>query len=828
MLLSVFGDVCLKELKINELTKEYDVTFDGINDITEHSDYSIFNLECALGDESSYSPISKTGPNLICNKSIIRMLKKCNFDVANLANNHFGDYGEKCIMDSIRILETEKMLYVGAGKNLMSAYEPLRIESKDVKISIFSVCENEFGVAEDSSPGVAGYNVKLLSGYIRKEREEGKQVIVIFHGGMEHCPIPTPYVVERYQYLIDIGATLVIGMHPHCTQGFERYKTGVIFYSLGNFVFPKDVRQDVFDPWNNSIGVCVDISPKGIEGYSVIPCRYIAACQKVMVLEGMEKTLFMEYIERLNALIYDKRVLKEMYSSWCLKTSNALSSVVNVYSEDNDIKRLNLFRCETHTERMKTYYSMRSSHSDTLDVDVNCLLMKDKLRIPFTDKCGMKQLPPLLVETVDELKALFRWMKLCIYGTGLVAEKIMERLNNAERSNVLGYLVTEQIEENTFFWGKKVTPINDDRLLLDSTILVGVSSKFREEICYLLNKYESVNYAVISDGLIRELLKRKKDSGVEYKSIIDDIFDYVSFDEGAGYPLSVYSDVDPIKERAGYAISKVIELPNYEVVLKNCFGFKNYLDSGVNNRLLAKFGLPFDCYPLLCFFREYIDYAECVFDVGACRGIVSCFFSPMSRIIYAFEPSARATDKARMNININGFKNIIWNDVGVSDREETLRFYEYEKTGHNSFVVQQDESIVRADLREVTTIDDYCLTNGIDHIEVMKIDVEGFEPMVIRGAKNTLGNNRIGIIAVEHNLKRALNRDESINMFRLLYNEYGFRFFDLHMSSLTLEYIEKTDKLMDIIAINPSVLRDEIECERIRITDRFYSVLDSM
>ena len=67
-------------------------------------------------------------------------------------------------------------------------------------------------------------------------------MVVSFHWGAGGSGLPKPYQVTAARQAIDAGASVVIGHHPHVLQGIERYKDGVILYSLGNFAFASDSR----------------------------------------------------------------------------------------------------------------------------------------------------------------------------------------------------------------------------------------------------------------------------------------------------------------------------------------------------------------------------------------------------------------------------------------------------------------------------------------------------------------------------------------------------------------------------------------------------------
>ena len=79
-------------------------------------------------------------------------------------------------------------------------------------------------MATENAYGSAGYNPKMLLKQIREEKAEPDYVIVVFHGGNEFSPLPSPDTVDRYRFICDMGADAVIGGHTHCPQGYEIYE----------------------------------------------------------------------------------------------------------------------------------------------------------------------------------------------------------------------------------------------------------------------------------------------------------------------------------------------------------------------------------------------------------------------------------------------------------------------------------------------------------------------------------------------------------------------------------------------------------------------------
>src|SRR5690606_26373205 len=102
---------------------------------------------------------------------------------------------------------------------------------------ILNFAENEFSNATTLSGGANPLDLPTNFLDIQKAKENADYVILIVHGGHEYNNIPSPETVKRYRFFVDAGANIVIGHHPHHYSGYEKYKNGLVFYSLGNFLF---------------------------------------------------------------------------------------------------------------------------------------------------------------------------------------------------------------------------------------------------------------------------------------------------------------------------------------------------------------------------------------------------------------------------------------------------------------------------------------------------------------------------------------------------------------------------------------------------------------
>ena len=83
-------------------------------------------------------------------------------------------------------------------------------------------------------------------------------MILVVHGGDEFSSLSTPDIRKKYHSLLDLGADIIVGHHPHVVQEMEKTGDKVIFYSLGNFIFDTDYQRS-FDHTENGILLGIDL-----------------------------------------------------------------------------------------------------------------------------------------------------------------------------------------------------------------------------------------------------------------------------------------------------------------------------------------------------------------------------------------------------------------------------------------------------------------------------------------------------------------------------------------------------------------------------------------
>ncbi len=173
------------------------------------------------------------------------ILNTMGVDVVGLANNHAYDFGRQALLDTFSALNNVGVDYVGAGNNIEEASHPVYyITSNGMKIAIICATQIERNdnpdtkAATEDSPGVFRcMNDALLLEKIREAREKNAYVIVFIHWGTESTSEIDYLQRDQSKEIVEAGANLIIGAHPHVLQKID-YVDGVpVVYSLGNYIF---------------------------------------------------------------------------------------------------------------------------------------------------------------------------------------------------------------------------------------------------------------------------------------------------------------------------------------------------------------------------------------------------------------------------------------------------------------------------------------------------------------------------------------------------------------------------------------------------------------
>jgi len=199
--------------------KELAYPFSGLLPLFSNDDVTLVNLEGVLSDSSKGENTEKDfafrGP-----AAFAQILPLGSIEAVNLSNNHFGDYGKAGREATLRALDEQDFAY--AGDEWLCVYNTNR-----GKIGLAGIR----GSLTESKKDTITHQIALL-------REAGCQIIIYsLHAGQEYALKHNGLQRDMARYLIESGADVVAGHHPHVIQGIEIYKNRLIFYSLGNCVF---------------------------------------------------------------------------------------------------------------------------------------------------------------------------------------------------------------------------------------------------------------------------------------------------------------------------------------------------------------------------------------------------------------------------------------------------------------------------------------------------------------------------------------------------------------------------------------------------------------
>ncbi|WP_142125837.1 CapA family protein [Pseudoxanthomonas sp. 3HH-4] len=231
------GDIMVAETP-GELIARGEDPFQPFASLLSSHDVRIGNLECVVATTGTAEEKPYT---FRADPRTLPVLKR-HFDAVSLANNHSGDFGKAAFAEQLALMDTAGLPYFGGGRDATAAHAPWIVERNGVRIALLGYVEfkpRSFE-ADASRPGVAwsGEDDDVIEDIIAARRVHRADIVIPFmHWGWEDEPDPSPRLRAFARRMIDAGADLVVGGHPHVTQGAEYYRGKPIIYSLGNFLF---------------------------------------------------------------------------------------------------------------------------------------------------------------------------------------------------------------------------------------------------------------------------------------------------------------------------------------------------------------------------------------------------------------------------------------------------------------------------------------------------------------------------------------------------------------------------------------------------------------
>ena len=230
------GDIMLAETPGERIAQGVD-PFAGVESVLKAADSTIANLECVVATQGT--PMEGKPFTFKADPRVLPVLAK-HFGTVSLANNHTGDFGHAAFLAQLDLLRQNHVRYFGGGKDCVEARRPCLLEVKGLRIALLgynSYHPREFEAGPDW-PGIAWAVPEQIEADIKAAREvhHADLVIPFMHWGLQYVP-ENEQQRKLAHRMVKAGASVVVGSHPHVTQGVEYYKGRLIVYSLGNFVF---------------------------------------------------------------------------------------------------------------------------------------------------------------------------------------------------------------------------------------------------------------------------------------------------------------------------------------------------------------------------------------------------------------------------------------------------------------------------------------------------------------------------------------------------------------------------------------------------------------
>lgn len=217
----------------------YEQLYAGVKNYWDQADLVFANLENAVLKENvkDYTE-EKNSIHLYSTYEGLQSMLDAGVNMVGCANNHMADYERDPIPELIEYFQSHDVLYNGIGLNRDDAAKCTVTEVNGIRIAFLAINDKyQNGVAGKSKEGVLTTAYSAYNRLIQEAQNETDLQIVYFHLGEENTPFVSEEEKNLLHRIVDAGADIVIGSHPHVLHEIEYYKDSIIFYSAGNFIF---------------------------------------------------------------------------------------------------------------------------------------------------------------------------------------------------------------------------------------------------------------------------------------------------------------------------------------------------------------------------------------------------------------------------------------------------------------------------------------------------------------------------------------------------------------------------------------------------------------
>lgn len=237
--------------------------FSNITPLLRDVDVNLCNIETVASDHG-FSKYWLPSYEMRGNPKSLKFINHAGFNLFGVANNHSMQHGIDAFNDMVERITELKVPVIGLDSEKCRTKLHTIDHSDGTTSGIFAISIRPEEWTDRPVPYSYRENNKDLIEEVAFYRSKCTGFLICsIHWGLEFLDYPSPEQLSLGHALIDAGVDVVIGHHPHVLQPIERYKNGVIFYSLGNFAFdlwPKDTKQTVIAKINLVKGLSPDVS----------------------------------------------------------------------------------------------------------------------------------------------------------------------------------------------------------------------------------------------------------------------------------------------------------------------------------------------------------------------------------------------------------------------------------------------------------------------------------------------------------------------------------------------------------------------------------------
>ncbi len=309
------GDVCLEEQDF--VLSHYDEVQDlekcispEILERTNQADVFLLNHEYCISDRGE--PLEGKYYTFRAKPKRMKLIEEMGTDIVSLANNHVYDYGPDALLDTVDLLDKAGISYVGGGRNLNEAKQPVYFVVNGIKVGYTAASRAEktryTPQAEKDEPGVLlMYESDEFAEVIQAASSECDYLIAYVHWGTEDSDRFEDYQHEQAEELLKCGADIIIGGHPHVLQGMEYIDGKPVIYSMGDFWFNEETK------YNGLLEL--KVTGEGLGEMSFVPCRQSEYTTRYLSEKAEQRELY-DYLEELSkgVKIGDNGVIQEVFT----------------------------------------------------------------------------------------------------------------------------------------------------------------------------------------------------------------------------------------------------------------------------------------------------------------------------------------------------------------------------------------------------------------------------------------------------------------------------------------------------------------------------------